>query len=486
MTGAGDERERNAMTVGQWQLLRRATPPQRRALVSGWAGFFVDMVDIYLPVIALAPAMAYFQPADLSNAQATTLFYVMFAATLLGRPVGAAVFGPMADRLGRRRVTLLSIAGFSTCTVAIGLLPGYDTWGLGAGAVLVALRLLDGVFLGGEYTAATPLAFEHCPAGARGLYGGLLMAAYAAAYATVSALVLALLLLLPPGAYESWGWRMPFLVGGSAGFLFLAYRSRVPESSLWRATLASDGSPTGRVRAPLRSVLLGGGRRDFAQVLTLMVGLWFVATSVVSVLPALLLHQLERPAPWVTGVLLVAQLGLVLAFVSAGVLSQRWGRRRVLIAGATLSGTVGLGVYAVTVTVPMPVPLLAILVVATEMVVLGVWGVATSYCNERFATAVRASGFGLAYSLALVPASFYAFYLSALERFVPSHVTQLVLLAVGSVLAVLGALLGPETRDVDLGRLPSATQRAGSRPRTPPAGNPRRPSRKATSEKSPA
>lgn len=451
MTGAGDERVRNAAADGQWQTLRRATPPQRRALVSGWAGFFVDMVDIYLPVIALAPAMAYFQPAELPDAQATTLFYVMFAATLLGRPVGAAVFGHLADRLGRRRVALWSIAGFSTCTVAIGLLPGYDTWGLAAAAVLVVLRLLDGVFLGGEYTAATPLAFEHCPAGARGLYGGLLMAAYAAAYATVSALVLALLLVLPAGAYESWGWRVPFLVGGCAGFVFLAYRSRVPESSLWRATLAREGTPAGRVRAPVRRVL-GPGRGDFAQVLMLMIGLWFIATSVVSVLPALLLHHLDRPAPWVTGVLMVAQLGLALAFVEAGLMSQRWGRRKVLIAGAALSGTAGMGVYAVTVTVPMPATMLMILVVATEMIVLGVWGVATSYCNERFATAVRASGFGLAYSLALVPASFYAFYLAALENLLPGHVTQLVLLGVGSVLAVWGALLGPETRDVDLGR----------------------------------
>src|SRR3954447_6664707 len=146
----------------QFRALRTADPRQRRAMVSGWAGYWIDMVDVYLPLVALAPAIAYFQPASVRADLASVLFISTFAATMLGRPLGALIFGQLADRLGRRRLTLLSIAGFSTCTAVTGLLPGYAAWGAAAPLALVALRFGTGVFLGGEYSAGTPLAFEQC------------------------------------------------------------------------------------------------------------------------------------------------------------------------------------------------------------------------------------------------------------------------------------------------------------------------------------
>jgi hypothetical protein len=119
-------------------------------------------------------------------------------------------------------------------------------------------------------------------------------------------------------------------------------------------------------------------------------------------------------------------------------------------------------VYAVIVTAPLPGWLLAVGVVATEVLVLAVWGAAIAYVTERFATTVRASGFGLGYSLAVVPASFYAFYLDALAHVMPVHLTQLVLLAAGGTLAVLGALLGPETRHLDLADTSAVTRRGAA------------------------
>jgi MFS family permease len=425
----------------QWRALRATTGRARRALVSAWAGFYVDMVDIYLPVVALAPAIAYFQPGTLSAAEASLLFYTTFAATLMGRPLGAVLFGHFADTLGRRRLTLVSIAGFSTCTTAIGLLPGYAAWGTAAPLVLVGLRFLDGVFLGGEYTSATPLAFEHCPPRARGLFGGLLMGAYALAYATISAGVLLLLAVMPATAYEAYGWRIPFLLGGALGFVFLGYRARVPESDLWRSTPKEP--------RPL-ATLLTRFRRDLAQVLLLMTGLWLIATSVVTVMPRLLTTDLGRSDTWTTAVLLVSQLCVFCAFVATGAASQVWGRRRTLVVGAVASGTVGMAAYVLVLATGAGPWALAGLVVGTQVVVLAVWGTVTSYCTERFATAVRCSGFGIAYSLAVLPASFYAVYMAALDDLIPYRYTQLVLLGAGAVLTVAGALIGPETADLDL------------------------------------
>jgi MFS family permease len=205
-------------------------------MISGWAGYWVDMVDVYLPLVALAPAIAYFQPSSMSADLASVLFIGTFAATMLGRPLGAMLFGHWADRVGRRRLTLLSIAGFSSCTLAIGLLPGYVAWGVAAPVLLLALRFVNGVFLGGEYTAGTPLAFEHCPPRARGLLGGLMLGAYTLAYVFISLVVLGVLQLAPaggPSAYVQWGGGSRSWSGGALGFGLLLFRARVPESDAW-------------------------------------------------------------------------------------------------------------------------------------------------------------------------------------------------------------------------------------------------------------
>lgn len=415
-------------------------------MVSAWAGFYVDMFDVYLPVVALGPALLYFQPESLSQSQARALFFATFAAALLGRPLGALVFGHFADTVGRRRLTLLSVAGFSTCTLLIGLLPGYATWGIAAPVALVALRFVNGIFLGGEYTAATPLAFEHCPPAARGLYGGVLQGAFPIAYITISGLVLGVLQVMPAdglgSAYVQWGWRMPFLLGAALGFAFVAYRAGMPESDLWRAT--------SRVRRPLRELARSPQREDLVQVLTLMTGLWLVSVSVVSVMPLLLMRDVGMTATMATATLLLAHLGVFAGKVTAGVLGQRFGRRTVLVRGAVLAGTVGMCLYTWVASMSAPGWLVVVLVVATHVVVVSMWGVVTPYCNERFPTAVRASGFGVGYSVSVIIPGFYAAYMAGLGELMPYRYTQLVLLAVGAALTAFAAARGPETSTVDL------------------------------------
>ena len=128
----------------------------QRALRAAFVGFFVDMFDMYLPIVVLGPAMSYFQPATLSPALKSTLYYSVFALSLVGRPVGATLFGHFGDKLGRRWVTIISMGGFAVVTLLIGLLPGYESWGIASIVILTLLRFVDGVFLGGEYTGAIP------------------------------------------------------------------------------------------------------------------------------------------------------------------------------------------------------------------------------------------------------------------------------------------------------------------------------------------
>src|ERR1700761_3668386 len=161
-------------------------PAVRRTVFAGCIGFAVDFFDISLPTLARAPVIGYFEPPGLSAAASTTVYFFTFAATLFGRPCGAVIFGHWADKVGRRRTTMISIAGFGVFTVLIALLPGYDAIGIWSLVLLILLRFIDGVFMGGEYTSNNTLALEMVPKNRRGFVGGLIQGAYPLGFATVS------------------------------------------------------------------------------------------------------------------------------------------------------------------------------------------------------------------------------------------------------------------------------------------------------------
>ena len=207
-------------------------PEARRTIWGAFIGFFVDMYDVYLPVVALTPALIYFQPKNLPAATKATIFYIVFAVTLVGRPIGSFIFGHLGDRIGRRKTTLVAVSGFGVVTLVIALLPGYGTIGMAALVLLIVLRLVDGIFLGGEYTAASPLAMEYCPPQRRGFFSALIQAGYPVAYVVISLATLATLRLAPAAGLDSpyvqWGWRLPFIGGSVLAFVLFFYFRRVP------------------------------------------------------------------------------------------------------------------------------------------------------------------------------------------------------------------------------------------------------------------
>ena len=157
----------------------------RRAVRGAFLAFFVDMFDIYLPIVVLAPAIAYFVSPDMGDVAASIVGASIFAVTLIGRPLGAAIFGHFADTIGRKRTAMISIAGFGIATLLMALLPGYQYWGMVAVSLFIVLRFIDGIFLGGEYTAANPLAMEHSPREKRGFYSAVINSAFPLAYASI-------------------------------------------------------------------------------------------------------------------------------------------------------------------------------------------------------------------------------------------------------------------------------------------------------------
>ena len=127
----------------------------------------------------------------------------------MGRPIGALVFGHYADRIGRKKATIVSVSGFGILTLVIACLPGYATWGMASVVLFIALRFIVGFFVGGEYTAASPLAMEYSPKDRRGPNRAKIMTGFPLAYFTISGLTLLVLQIAPSGdptsAYSVWG-----------------------------------------------------------------------------------------------------------------------------------------------------------------------------------------------------------------------------------------------------------------------------------------
>jgi MFS family permease len=423
----------------------------KRATRGAAIGFYIDMFDVYLPVIALGPAMIYFVSANLSVGAKSLIASAIFAATLVARPIGSTLFGVLADRVGRRRSTLLAVVGCGVTTTLTAFLPGYQHWGMAAVVLLVIVRFVGGIFMGGEYTGAIPLAMESAPIAKRGWIGGVIAAAFPVAYCTIAGISFLLLEFMPAGGlmstYVQWGWRIPFLIGGVITFWFAWYYARsVEESPSWQQSKEEITA-----ESPMKTLLRGANRRALIRIFVLMTGVWFGSNVVTVILPATVRELDGIGASTATGMWIIAQIVLTAGYLGAGLLSQRIGRRNFFVvcgvSMATVSAVCVSLIATATVTGAMPVLLVSIIALLGASTTFG--SVSVMVC-ENFPVDVRGTGYGLGYSLAIIIPSFYAVYQELLTSVVPRDLTPAVLLVLGGVLVVIGALLGSDTRDRDL------------------------------------
>ncbi|GAA5167618.1 MFS transporter [Amycolatopsis dongchuanensis] len=418
----------------------------RAAVRGGTLAYFVDQFDIYLPIVVLAPATMYFQAANLSAATTALLSSLVFASTLIGRPLGAVIFGHFADTVGRKRTTLVAVGGFGTITLLTACLPGHETIGMWSVGVLIALRFLDGIFLGGEYTTAVPLAMEWSPKHKRGLYASIITSTSPAAYAVIAAITLLLLQLLPSAglhsAYVQWGWRIPFIVGALlAAVLFRYYLTQVHEPP---AELTGEKHKLPFVRLLVRYP------KALAQVFVLMTGTWLATNMEAAVTPAQLKAHLELSSKQITLIMLVINASAALSYPLFGMLSQRIGRRRFYIGYGLSVSVLGAGAYTLLMVSHSGFGAALGWAVLIGVFTVGTFGPIAAYLTERFPASIRSTGYGVGYSLALIAPAFYQFYLQQLDGLMAPHLAPAVLIVLAGLLISLGGFLGPETKDVDM------------------------------------
>lgn len=417
----------------------------RAALRGGVWGNYVDQLHIFLPVTALGPALPTLAGGD--AVAATVSFVVM--ATLLGRPVGAMVFGRISDRVGRTVTTKIAIAGTAACTLGIAVIPPHQVLGAWTMWLIIALRFLGGAFLAGEYTSAIPLAMEWSRPRHRGLASGLIMSMAPWAQATIAFATLGLLLLLGPDSYAVWGWRVSFAAGGAASLVMLAYyTAKVADAPVYRRHARRTDVPAG-----LREVLFGGWRRAFWQMFGLMTGLWFMTNMVVIVLAKRLGTQLGFSPVAVSLVMGGAAVAQAIFMAVSGHLSTGLGRRRFFVVWGLVAATAGPVVWWLLMH-SSALAVVAVLAALLQVVTVCTYGPIGAYLSERFPTRIRATGYGTAYSLSIVVPALYPYYLPTLEGWLGRDNAPMSLLVLGGLLVVgcgmLGPRLSPQELDADV------------------------------------
>lgn len=373
----------------------------RRLAIASMVGTSLEWYEftIYNSMAALVFNKLFFPSFD--PIVGTILAFSTYAVGYVSRPVGGVVFGRLGDKLGRRAVLMATLILMGATTIAMGLLPSYETIGVAAPLILVALRFLQGVALGGEWAGAVLLSLEHGRPERRGLN-----AAWTQVGPSAGTLLAAGALALLTGVqteqeFLSWGWRIPFLASVVLILFGLWVRNGVEESPLF-AKLEAEGATT---KAPVlevlrnhtRSLFVAGGVRIGSDVLYGLLAV-FTLTYVTQRL------GLSRSLA-LTAVLIGAAVHVVCIPLFAG-LSDRLGRRPVYGFGVVAAAV---WAFVFFVLLDTKEPMLIILAVSIGMVFqAAMYGPQGAFITEQFTTRVRYTGSSLAYTFAGVVGGAFA------------------------------------------------------------------------------
>jgi SHS family lactate transporter-like MFS transporter len=348
------------------ELARSLTPVQRRTFVAAFLGWTLDAFDFFLVTFIIVDISKEFHQTRVSVLGAITL-------TLMLRPLGALLFGLLGDRYGRRGPLMINIVLYSVLELLSGFAPNFT--------VLLALRALYGIAMGGEWGLGAALALESMPAQARGFFSGLLQEGYATGY-LLAAVAFRFV-------YPYFGWRGMFFIGAIPALLVVYIRSQVPESEAWKEQKSRNLDETGNLWLAFR-------RQPglFVYAIVLMAAFNLMSHGSQDLYPTFLRDQRGFDVNTVSTLAIIANLGAIGGGLLFGTLSQTWGRRRAIVTAALI------GILAIPLWVFAPsTALLALGAFVLQFFVQGAWGVVPVHLNELSPGAVRGTFPGFTYQL---------------------------------------------------------------------------------------
>ncbi|MFD6879434.1 MULTISPECIES: glycine betaine/L-proline transporter ProP [unclassified Streptomyces] len=388
---------RTDITVTDDRAVKRAVKAASLGNAMEWFDF-----GIY-SYLAVTLGQVFF-PSGSGTTQLLSSF-ATFAVAFLVRPLGGMFFGPLGDRWGRKRVLALTMILMAVGTFAIGLIPSHDAIGLWAPALLILFRMVQGFSTGGEYGGASTFIAEYAPDRRRGFFGSFLEFGTLAGYVGAAGLVTTLYALLDDGQMLSWGWRVPFLIAGPLGLVGLYLRMRLDETPAFqkleggaavRASEAADGVET-------------IGKGDLARIFreqwralilcSCLVGAYGITDyMVLSYMPTYLSDELGYSETHGLLILIAVMLFLMLLISRVGALSDRFGRKPVLMAG--MAGFLVLSLPAFLLIGQGSIPAVTAGMLMLGLSLLCMLGTMSAALPALFPTRVRYGSLSVGYNLA--------------------------------------------------------------------------------------
>jgi SHS family lactate transporter-like MFS transporter len=386
------------------------------ALIAGYLGWTLDAFDFFLVVFCLTAIGRDFGVDD--KKMALTIF-----VTLAFRPLGAFLFGLMADRYGRRIPLMTNLVFYSIVEVASGLAPNFTTF--------LILRALFGIGMGGEWGVGASLAMEKVPARLRGVLSGFLQQGYAMGNLLAAAAYFLL--------FERWGWRPLFFIGGLPALLAIFVRMRVKESEVWEKTRHESWGQ-------LFTTIAANGKM-FLYMAVFMMTMNFASHGTQDMYPTFLQRHWHFNVAQRSGVTAISMVGAVIGGTLCGWFSDRFGRRRIIVT-ALLAAVLVVPLWAFA-------PSMALLVCGAfviQFLVQGAWGVIPAHLSELSPDSVRGFLPGFGYQCGVLLAS----AVSYIEAVFADHTSYAVAMAGTAatvfLMAACAAALGPERRGLEFGK----------------------------------
>ncbi|MBU8808241.1 MFS transporter [Mycolicibacterium goodii] len=427
----------------------KAPNQARKAGIAALIGTTLEWYDflIYGTAAALVLNSQFFP--SVNPTAGTLAAFASYAVGFLARPLGGIVLGNMGDRLGRKRMLVFTIVLMGVATTLIGVLPNYDTIGVLAPVLLIVLRLLQGFGAGGEYAGAVVLSVEHGDQTRRGMAGAWAPTGFAIA-TLLSTGVFQLATLLPDDAFQSWGWRVPFLLG--AVLLVVGYfiRRSIDETQAYEDAVAAEAQGNvERTKIPVleairrspRSFLVVVGSRlaenGFAYLFPVFAVGFAVNSLGVSSSTTLLAVVIAS----------AVQIGAIPVWANV---SDRIGRRPVYAAGALISVLWLVPFFLMLETLSTPLLVLGF-VVGLGILYPAMLAPQAAYYAELFDTRTRLSGFAFAREIGSVLAGgFLPLIATALIAAFGHWWVIVVYLAILTLLTLVALAYGPETNRRDI------------------------------------
>ncbi|MFD4293713.1 MFS transporter [Rhodococcus sp. NPDC058505] len=422
----------------------------RKVALSSLLGTAIEYYDflLYSTMAALVLGDLFFPSSN--GVVSTIAAFGTLAAGYVARPLGGVVFGHFGDTLGRKSMLVITMGMMGVASLAIGLLPTYEQIGIAAPVLLVALRVVQGIAVGGEWGGAALMVAEHADPRRRGAWTGIMQLGSPIGFLT-STLAVMLVSLLPSDAFNSWGWRLPFLASALLLVIGLYVRLSVVESPVFQQAADTATSET-RATLPVLEVL----RRPRPLLLACAAGIGpFALTALTTAQIIAYAKSIGYDVPVVMRALVLMSVVALVCIPGFAALSDRIGRRTVSLTGAVLALLYAFPLYMLINS--KSDLLLTVALIVAQVIQNLMYAPLAPMLSEMFGTTVRYSGVSLGYqSASLIGAGFTPLIASSLVAAAGGSSLPLSLVVVTTAgITILAVWMASETRGTDLREPPN-------------------------------